>query len=463
MSFLINFLYLALLAMIAEYPQLRPTLQTATAAVETRALSSDHLEVTPAKLCDMLDSISGTLDLMLSRKRCGRGPFRESALGSSLSGEEEEEDTRNVLSPKIVTLLDDLDSCLNKLKMPEESAKLKVDPAVNLLPRGSVPNLAMDDRGLFTQTFGRRKSNFVLPSRDRQSSLASIASISTLGSNMTSNPRTSSLAHATQAGVSLSEAQLGSSHRGWLSKYYVSNPTFLSRKTWKKRYFVLTGTVLYRFKSSTEGATSSEIVHFTPAWTVCVTDDFKGQKFVLYLFDNATSMSIYLMAESSEDLSSWLTALKEAIVRARFEHESLPPSPSANHEAYEPLESRRSSSQTLPISFIDTDSFSLAPARLSRANSQPAVQTFSPGAVPEKSRNYSQQSSSPATPLMSPPISSRLGSLGRGRPNRLPSNNSSRRPSLATIKEPDDPPLVLEIHPTFNQHSVYSGLSVAKQ
>ncbi|KAJ9059127.1 hypothetical protein DSO57_1005630 [Entomophthora muscae] len=452
--------------MIAEYPQLRSPLHIPSSTATGRVLSLDHPESNSAEFSDMLESIRGSLDLMLSRKRCPRGPFRESALGSSLSEEDDDEEIRNVLSPKILTLLDDLDSCLNKLKVPEEVVKPKPEPEVNLLPRGSVPNLAIDDRGLFTQTFGRRKSNFILPSRDRQGSLASIASFSTIGSNLASSPRTSSLAHATQAGVGIAEAQLGSTQRGWLSKLYVSHPSFLARKTWKKRFFVLNGATLYRFKTSSEGSFSSETIHFTPACSVCVTDDFVGKKFVLQISDAATSSTMHLMADSSEDLSSWLTAFKEAIVRARFEHESLPPSPNANHEAYESLESRRSSSQTLPISFQNSDTFSIAPARLSRANSQPAVQTFPSNSAPDKFRHLSQQNSSPVTPLMSPPIGGRLGSLGRIRPSRLPSSNTSRRPSLAPLQEQeqDDSEFLKDVLSPFNQrNSTFLGLFAAKQ
>ncbi|KAI0244600.1 hypothetical protein L0F63_006167 [Massospora cicadina] len=433
--------------MIAEYPQYRAPLHMADA----NANSSQTCEFS-----EMLESIRGTLDLMLSKKRCARGPSRESALGSSQSGEEEEE-MRNALSPKILTLLDELDSCMSKLKYSEEGPEPK--PEASPPSRCSMPNPTNDN--LLAQTFGRRRSNLI-PSRDRQGSLVSMGSHSTLASTTASGSRTSSLAPTTQAGVAIAEAQLGCSQRGWLSKLYVSHPTFLPRKTWKKRFFVLNGATLYRFKTNADGATSSEAVHFTPAYSVCVTDDFAGKKFVLQLTDAGPGTALHLMAESSEDLSMWLTAFKEAIVRARFEHESLPPSPDPNRDSYGSVESRRSSSQTLPTSFQSSpDPADLALARLARANSQPAVQSFHLASSDPSKRPVPPTSS----PLASPPLAGRLGTHGRGRQHRLPPSNNSRRPSLAPLheQEADDSDFLKDVLSPFHQrNSTFLGLFAAK-
>lgn len=418
---------------------------------------------------DLLDTIRLSLEKMFFEKRLLFGS-QDSA--QSVSGDEE--DIKIPLSPKINLLLEMMNVCMNKLdpsSPSEDSAGFNSTKASeltdtcppNLSSRGSVPNIAGEDRSLFSNTFGRRKSN-IHPIRERTGSLASVATISTLTSAATSSPRSSFyISSQSTRQPLLAEVMLNATHKGWLSKQYVPQSSFLLRKTWKRRYFILNGTYLYRFKTNLEIAQTSEIFRMTPTCSVCVTDDFPGKKFVLQITEQINNSILHLMAESSEDLSTWLSSLKEAVTRARFEQESLPPSPAVSQYDY-PLESRRSSAQTLPISFLNPPEVDiLAPTRLSRANSQPAVQTsptqstFTPNT--NRAKHLSHQNSMPVTPTStSTPITGRLVNLSRIRnpgSARLSSTNNSRRPSLAPLheQENDDSDFLKEVLSPFNHRS----------
>lgn len=464
--------------MIAEYshnPKLMDSLNPKKKSTFIHNAYVQDVNSSTGEFSDLLDTIKISLEKMLFEKRLLLGSQQETAQSASASGDEN--DFIVPLSPKINTLLEMMNVCMNKLapSSPSEDSVATnstrgseaIDPCPpNLLSRGSVPNIAGEDRSLFSNTFGRRKSN-IHPIRERTGSLASVASISTMASTTTSSPRLST--YITSQPIRqplLAEVQLNATHKGWLSKQYVPQSSFLLRKTWKRRYFILNGTYLYRFKTYLEIAQTSEIFRMTPTCSVCVTDDFPGKKFVLQITESLNNNILHLMAESSEDLSTWLSSLKEAITRARFEQEILPPSPAISQYDYPSLESRRSSAQTLPITFQNpSESDHLAPTRLSRANSQPVVQTFplqSSFSNPNKSKHFSQQNSMPATPTSiststSTPITGRLANLTRlrnGGSARLSSNNS-RRPSLAPVheQENDDSDFLKEVLSPFNHRS----------
>ncbi|KAI9299244.1 PH-domain-containing protein [Neoconidiobolus thromboides FSU 785] len=400
---------------------------------------------------DILDSIRVSLDKMLpERRHTSRRGSKGSSQGSSSSFEDDISQESDV-SPSIQTLLDHLDACILKLDTPvsNEVASTTDNSKTNqsALSRNLEPSQYHEEKGFFNSTFGRRRSNFVLPTRDRQGSLASIATASTLNSASGSSPRSSSL--NTSSNVTISEVIQGATSKGFLTKLFVTNPSFLARKSWKRRYFVLNGANLFRFKSDTESITCSEVFTLTSTCSVCVNESFPGKKFVIQLSEAQSNNTVYLLADNSDDLSHWLNSFKEAIARARFENEILPPSPE-EPEFQSRLESRRSSSQTLPITFhnMDTDHFMIQSTRISRANSQPVIQTFpslantgrystAPSPLQAQKQIYVPETASSS----SSPIFGKVNSTTRVRNStnpRIPSLNVSRRPSLAPLQENDN-------------------------
>ncbi|KAJ1971549.1 hypothetical protein H4R35_005197 [Dimargaris xerosporica] len=122
--------------------------------------------------------------------------------------------------------------------------------------------------------------------------------------------------HALDHQVALRDVRIGSSYEGWLVKLSITSNSIFSRKTWKRRFFVLSGSGLYRFKSSAPDALSSDTLCLTPETIVCVSDAFSGRRWLL----EVTSQNIgtwFLQAHDKEDMKQWLTALKAAVSRIR--------------------------------------------------------------------------------------------------------------------------------------------------
>ncbi|KAJ1983340.1 hypothetical protein H4R34_001326, partial [Dimargaris verticillata] len=129
--------------------------------------------------------------------------------------------------------------------------------------------------------------------------------------------------HALDHQVALRDVRIGSSYEGWLVKLSITSNSIFSRKTWKRRFFVLSGSGLYRFKSSAPDALSSDTLCLTPETIVCVSDAFSGRQWLL----EVTSQNIgtwFLQAHDKEDMKQWLTVLKTAVSRIR---QGLSPGP----------------------------------------------------------------------------------------------------------------------------------------
>ncbi|KAJ1916086.1 hypothetical protein IWQ60_008219 [Tieghemiomyces parasiticus] len=137
--------------------------------------------------------------------------------------------------------------------------------------------------------------------------------------------------HALEHQVTLRDVVPSSVHAGWLSKLTVMSSSFFSRKSWKRRYFVLAGSALYRFKAANPDALSSETLGLTPESIVCLSDAFQGRQWVL----EVTSLNIgtwFIQAQNREDMKEWMTALKSVVGRIQYggnQAPGLPPPPSA--------------------------------------------------------------------------------------------------------------------------------------
>ncbi|KAK9712883.1 hypothetical protein K7432_006842 [Basidiobolus ranarum] len=104
---------------------------------------------------------------------------------------------------------------------------------------------------------------------------------------------------------------------GWVSKYYVVNHLFVPRKTWKRRFFVLTPKALYRFKSSAPSAVSLEPIEISGKTTASVCEKFPGRRWVIEI-NNLDRPTCHIQVESLEELKIWLSSIKSAIIQSKY-------------------------------------------------------------------------------------------------------------------------------------------------
>ncbi|RKP33585.1 hypothetical protein BJ085DRAFT_37970 [Dimargaris cristalligena] len=138
-----------------------------------------------------------------------------------------------------------------------------------------------------------------------------------LGGHTMVRQTSSSSDHALEHQVTLRDVTLSCAHKGWLNKLTVTHSAIFARKSWRRRFFVLCGSALYRFKSGTPDSLSSETLGLTPESIVCVSDAFPGRRWVL----EVTSLNIgtwFIQAEGKEDMKQWMSALKAAVGRIQY-------------------------------------------------------------------------------------------------------------------------------------------------
>ncbi|KAJ1656245.1 hypothetical protein IWQ61_004154 [Dispira simplex] len=128
------------------------------------------------------------------------------------------------------------------------------------------------------------------------------------------SPRKDPSDHALEHQVMLHDVSVGCSHSGWLNKLMVSHSSIFTRKSWKRRHFVLSGSGLYRFKNSMPHSLSGETLSLTPGTIVCVSDAFSSKRWVLEI----TTPNVgtwFVQADGREDMKQWLSILKGTVAR----------------------------------------------------------------------------------------------------------------------------------------------------
>ncbi|KXN70911.1 PH-domain-containing protein, partial [Conidiobolus coronatus NRRL 28638] len=268
---------------------------------------------------DSLISLKANLDRLSFQRTLTSNPnrqSRESGLGSSVGGREEEFPTQ--FNSDIRGLLDQLDTCWNKVQQQNLRIPTTIDrphPAndvaasnISIRERTSIEsniNYGHSKSSTITNPFkklGHRRHRIINPpTASPHSSSSSVISLDPNTSYPTNPPASSS-------GQTLGELKESSSISGWLVKLYVINPSLLARKQWKRRYFCLHDNVLYRFKSSCSSSLPTDKMTIDPESIICVSDGFSGKKRVFQVKTGEECW--FLQAETTVQLKSWLQGLK---------------------------------------------------------------------------------------------------------------------------------------------------------
>jgi hypothetical protein len=107
---------------------------------------------------------------------------------------------------------------------------------------------------------------------------SSISSLSQPSSGNTAGPPVLTVADITpRASIS-----------GYLSTFQVNSTVFFTRRVWKRRYYLLAGHELYRFKSSEPDCPATDVLKLTPTSVVCVSEEFPGTQYCMEI-SGATS------------------------------------------------------------------------------------------------------------------------------------------------------------------------------
>ncbi|CAI2176635.1 15390_t:CDS:2 [Funneliformis geosporum] len=114
-------------------------------------------------------------------------------------------------------------------------------------------------------------------------------------------------------------------YRGILSKY--TNTSFKLSKSWKRRYFILSKSILYCFKSSERTSLLLDQFEFNADSVVCVSEAFNGKSWVLQV-GKPHQKPWFIQADNVEDMKCWLTELKSIAVNLFGSSQLSTPKPS---------------------------------------------------------------------------------------------------------------------------------------
>ncbi|KAK9768270.1 hypothetical protein K7432_001236 [Basidiobolus ranarum] len=239
-----------------------------------------------------------------------------SRVEDDLDTEENDPMERRALPTNISFLLRELDDCLENMKKCREYRNKKGNEKEAVKSKGGKDKVS-------------ENNEVEVKSRNLWLSQESIAKVSarfaTSFKSSTPDPVSNSAPVAPrklpnfvqQQPVTLSEVYIAALWAGWVSKLYVSNPLFVTRKTWKRRFFVLTPKALYRFKSSAPSAASLEPIEISHKTTACVSEKFPARRWVIEI-NNTSRSTCYIQVESLEELKIWLSSIKSAIIQNKY-------------------------------------------------------------------------------------------------------------------------------------------------
>ncbi|ORY01156.1 hypothetical protein K493DRAFT_312562 [Basidiobolus meristosporus CBS 931.73] len=401
-----------------------------------------------------LEVLRNSLGKIIQQRRMDRRYSHDSTFstephGSTTSNVSEDEDSCT-LSPKVHNLLWDLDNCLAKIQQNEEEA-LTEPPSADA--HSHVNETHSDNiAGVTSSVVANRASTLNPP--------GSIFAVKGFSKSETFNDKCSDISDdstppSSKYSVTVSEVYMIAILAGWVLK--LSNTSFFSLKSWKRRFLVLTPTTLFRYKSSAPTAVADEYLELTSDTIACVTDKFAGKRWVLEI-TSPSKPSWYIQTESLDELKTWLNALKASVIRAKYCNNRLPsaggfnvPLAKQDTAGVPPLHegSRRDSTFTIPLARPRTlHALSTNSKSMSALPPQPPIPKYLPplppvaiGGVGTQRHRITRAPSSPAIMGSSMAKESRVSSFNR----RLQSNHidttlpSSRRNSavLPTLNEDD--------------------------
>ncbi|ORX85283.1 hypothetical protein K493DRAFT_319982 [Basidiobolus meristosporus CBS 931.73] len=207
------------------------------------------------------------------------------------------------LSPGVHSLLKDLESCLERAQQygepltPSEPEFYSTQSIiVNKSCREHTPSFYSNTSSIMVD-----RTNSMLDYQNVYAGLTSAAKSST---------------RSPSSEITVNDTFVAAILVGWLEKLYITNPSFLARKSWKRRFFVLTPDVLYRFKSSQSTTVADEHLDIRADTIACVSDKFSGKKWVIEITNPGVSW--YIQAECLDELKTWLSVLKSAIIRKKY-------------------------------------------------------------------------------------------------------------------------------------------------
>ncbi|KAK9718841.1 hypothetical protein K7432_005154 [Basidiobolus ranarum] len=255
------------------------------------------------------------LELELLRNSLGKlGSHRNSKsheIGYSPATSNFDEDVENTrpLSPGVYNLLKDLENCLEKTQRSDEpitpcESEFHPMPVGLKLNRDQTPSIYSS-----TQPSSMFKYDALM---DRNNDILEYKP----DSFVNPAPERTPSVNGANYDITVNEAFMSATLAGWLSKLYITNPSFLARKTWKRRFFILSSNILYRFKSLQANTTADEHLEINSNTIACVSDKFPGKKWVIEITNPGTSW--YIQAECLDELKTWLNALKSAVIRSKF-------------------------------------------------------------------------------------------------------------------------------------------------
>ncbi|KAK9760500.1 hypothetical protein K7432_015397 [Basidiobolus ranarum] len=227
-----------------------------------------------------LELIRSSLGKLTSQKR-GSKIYEVGHSPVSSSFDEEDVESIRPLSPGVHGLLKDLESCLVKIQQydepvtPCEAEFYQTHSVVIKSYRDQAPNIYSNSQSGLVD-----KANAMLECKSNTYHVSTVL------------PMKSPTTRSSSSEVTVNEAFIAATLAGWLSKLYISNPSFLARKTWKRRFFILTSDVLYRFKSLQANATADEYLDINSNTIACVSDKFSGKKWVIEITNPEKNIAV---------------------------------------------------------------------------------------------------------------------------------------------------------------------------
>ncbi|ORY03022.1 hypothetical protein K493DRAFT_311906 [Basidiobolus meristosporus CBS 931.73] len=243
------------------------------------------------------------------------------SVGTGLSGLEDNSDAeeneltkRRTLPTNVSFLLRELDECLENLQKRREYGTKKGGDKAASKTKAAKEEIEAKTRNLWPS----QESIAKVSARFATSFKSAIAdSTATTTTSPPPPPPQKIPSYVQRQPVTLSEVYIAALWAGWVSKLYISNPLFVTRKTWKRRFFVLTPKALYRFKSSAPSAASLEPIEISAKTEANVSEKFPARRFVIEI-NNAGRPTCYIQVESLEELKIWLSSIKSAIIQNKY-------------------------------------------------------------------------------------------------------------------------------------------------
>ncbi|ORY04497.1 PH-domain-containing protein [Basidiobolus meristosporus CBS 931.73] len=254
-----------------------------------------------------LELLRNSLGKLVSQRRNSK--IHEANASPVSSNFEDDVENSRPLSPGVYSLLKDLENCLEKAHRSDEPVTPRdadfhgVSQVAIKSGRDSIPSIYSMSNSFKHEGFIDRSSSMIEYKHD--SFVSSMISADKLSTHSSPN-----------ACITVNEAFISATLAGWLSKLYITNPSFLARKTWKRRLFILSSNILYRFKSLQANTTADEYLEINSSTIACVSDKFPGKKWVIEITNPGTSW--FIQAEHLDELKTWLNALKSAIIKSKY-------------------------------------------------------------------------------------------------------------------------------------------------